>query len=92
MEAKLIGLLIVIFLAVANALPVDDNRDEVYIPSLIKNIYDKMSAVLDQDDRGISLNYQRIVKTLHWLKPVTFGKKHLYISVYCYVQFQYTAI
>ena len=74
MEAKLIGLFISIFLAVANALPVDDNRDEVYIPSFIKNIYDKMSAVLDQDDQNMSLNYVRILKTLHWLKPVTLGK------------------
>ena len=54
MEAKLIDLLILIFLAVTNALPVDDNRDEVYIPSLIKNIYDKMSAVLDQDEPELS--------------------------------------
>jgi len=80
MEAKLIGLLISILLAVANALPVDDNRDEVYIPSLIKNIYDKMSAVLDQDDQDVSMNYQRIVKTLHWLEPVTLGEKHLWCT------------
>jgi len=77
MEAKLIGLLISIFLAVSNTLPVDDSRDEVYIPSLIKNIYSKMSAALDQDDQETSLNYLKIVKTLHWLEPVTLGEKYL---------------
>jgi len=50
MEANLIDLLISILLAVANTLLVYDSKDEVYIPSFIKNIFNKMSTVSDQDD------------------------------------------
>ena len=74
METKLIVSLVFILLEVASAVPIDNSRDDVYIPPLIRNIFHKMSAVMDQGDLDISLKYLRIVKTLHWLEPVTCGK------------------
>ena len=74
METKLIISLVLILLEVASVVPFDNSGDDVYIPPLIRNIFHKMSAVIDQGSLDISLKYLRIVKTLHWLEPVTLGE------------------
>ena len=58
----------------ANAVPYGDRKDDAHVPTLIKNIYDQMNAVIEQDDRDISLKYLKVVKTVRWLAPVTLGK------------------
>jgi len=74
MEAKWIILLISILQVAANAIPYGGGRDDAHVPTLIKNIYDQMNVVMEQDDQDISLKYLKVVKTVRWLAPVTLGK------------------
>jgi len=72
MEVKLI-VIVLGLLKVASSLPFDNSR--VYIPPLISNIYQKMIEAMEQGDPGIVSKYKEIVRTLHWLEPITLGKK-----------------
>jgi len=71
MMEKLIIILVPIFLAVANAIPIESSRNDADIPPLIKNIYDRMSE-------DVSLKYLRIVQNLRWLAPVKLGEYTAY--------------
>jgi len=77
MAVKSTLLLVFILLEVTSSVPIDNGEDDtfMYIPPIITNIYQKMTAVLEQGDLEISLKYLEIVKTLHWLEPVTLGEK-----------------
>jgi len=76
MAIKSIVLLVFIVLEVARSVPIDNNKDDsqIYIPPIIRNIFYKMSALMEQGDLEVSLKYLEIVKTLHWLGPVTVGE------------------
>jgi len=74
MEAKLIAILVSVLLGVANVTSFDNSDHDVYIPPLIRKLFHKMSAVMENGDLTIGLKYLRIVKTLHWLQPVKVGK------------------
>jgi len=76
MAVKSIVLLVFILLEVARSVPIDSNKDDspIYIPPIIRDIFYKMSALMEQGDLETSLKYLKIVKTLHWLGPVTVGE------------------
>jgi len=76
MEAKLIILLAFSLLKIATAVPFDSSSDDIYIPPLISDIYHKMIEVIEQGNLEIGLKYLEIVKTLHWLEPITLGEKN----------------
>ena len=68
-----------------------DSDNEVSTPSMaeikispyIRKIYKKISQATQQGDLHTSLKFLRIIRTVHWLEPVTRGKNAVLKRVVC---------
>ena len=82
MNSTTFSLIVMCLICTATTAPLDGENHrptptaaEIKIPPYIRKIYNKMSQAIDQADLHTSLNYLKTIQTVHWLEPVTHGKR-----------------